>query len=193
MLTRNADPHQKRSSRAPDTIGPSAPPAPAKPTQMAIARCRSSGGNTAVINDSVAGITRAAPAPCTARPTMTNVASVGQPADEGSGAEDRQADEQCALAPEAVAERAGGQQQTGEDERVGVDDPLQRRGAGVELALQRRQGDVQRRDRHDDHDEREAQHTEEEPAPFVDFGSGVEREVGHRGLLCLAGWASNET
>jgi hypothetical protein len=79
MLTRKADPHQKRASRAPDTIGPSAPPAPAKPTQMAIARCRSAGGNTAVINDSVAGMMKAAPAPCTARPTMTSAAESASP------------------------------------------------------------------------------------------------------------------
>ena len=48
-LTRNAEPHQNRSRRAPDTIGPMAPPAPAKPTQMAIARWRSSGGKIAVM------------------------------------------------------------------------------------------------------------------------------------------------
>jgi hypothetical protein len=32
------------------------------------------------------------------------------------------------LRPEAVTERAGGQEQAGEDEHVGVDDPLQLRG-----------------------------------------------------------------
>ena len=37
-LIKNAEPHQKLSSRAPETIGPIAPPAPANPTQMAIAR-----------------------------------------------------------------------------------------------------------------------------------------------------------
>ena len=40
-----------------------------------------------------------------------------------------------ALAAEAVAERAGGQQQAGEDEHVGVDDPLQLRARRVEVAL----------------------------------------------------------
>ena len=78
-LTRNAVPHQKRSSSAPDTIGPIAAPAPAKPTQMAIARWRSCGGKIAAISDSVAGITRAAPAPWMARPAMTTPADVARP------------------------------------------------------------------------------------------------------------------
>ena len=50
-----------------------------------------------------------------------------------------------ALAPEAVAERAQREQQAGEDEQVGVDDPLQRRRGGVEVLLQRRQRDVEDR------------------------------------------------
>ena len=56
-LARNTEPHQKWFRRTPETIGPMAPPAPAKPTQTAIARVRSSGGKTAMINESVAGIT----------------------------------------------------------------------------------------------------------------------------------------
>ena len=43
---------------------------------------------------------------------------------------------QRALAAEAVAERAHRQQQAGEHEQVGVDDPLQRRAGGVEMLLQ---------------------------------------------------------
>ncbi len=35
------------------------------------------------------------------------------------------ADDEHALAPEAVAERGAGQQEDGERERVGVDDPLE--------------------------------------------------------------------
>ena len=48
-------------------------------------------------------------------------------ADASSGA-DQEADEaelQRALAPEPVADRAGGEQQPGEHQRVGGDDPLQ--------------------------------------------------------------------
>ena len=170
---------------------------------MAIARCRSSGGKTAVISDSVAGITNAAPAPCTARPTMTSSAESARPLIERAEGEHAEADEQRALAAEAVAEGAGGEQQPGEHQGVGVDDPLQHRGAGVELGLQRRQRHVERRHRHHDHDQREAQHAEEEPAALVDFGPGVEREIGHRRTpliafpghagRCWTGTDSNET
>ena len=45
--------------------------------------------------------------------------------------EDDQAELQRALAAEAVAERAGGEQQPGEHERVGGDDPLQLRLGGA--------------------------------------------------------------
>ena len=78
-LTRKAEPHQNSSSRKPDTMGPSAPPAPAKPTHTAIARERSSGGKMAVISDRVAGMTNAAPAPCTARPAMTTPTEPASP------------------------------------------------------------------------------------------------------------------
>ena len=70
-LISTAEPHQKLSSSAPDTMGPIAPPAPAKPAHTAIARERSSGGKIVVMIDSVAGITNAAPMPMTARPTIT--------------------------------------------------------------------------------------------------------------------------
>src|SRR5207237_3520 len=59
--------------------GPMAPPAPAKPAQMAIARPRSSGGNTAVTVESVAGMTNAAPRPVMPRPTMTSPALPARP------------------------------------------------------------------------------------------------------------------
>ena len=39
------------------------------------------------------------------------------------------------VAAEAVAEAAGGEQQAGEDEHVGVDDPLQLAGRRAEAAL----------------------------------------------------------
>ena len=66
-LTRNTEPHQKCSSRKPDVIGPIAAPPPEMPAQIAIALARSRPGNTLVRIDSVDGITKAAPAPITAR------------------------------------------------------------------------------------------------------------------------------
>jgi hypothetical protein len=79
-LASTAEPHQKRSSSAPDTIGPRAPPAPAKPAHMAIALRRSWGGKIVAISDMVAGMTKAAPMPVTTRPAMTWVELVPMPA-----------------------------------------------------------------------------------------------------------------
>src|SRR5688572_7243130 len=79
-LTSTAAPHQNDSSNAPETTGPSAAPAPAKPAQIAIARGRSAGGKIVVMIDNVAGMTNAAPTPITARPAMTCVAPDARPA-----------------------------------------------------------------------------------------------------------------
>ena len=79
-FTSTAEPHQNHSSRSPATIGPMAAPAPANPAHTAIALPRSSGGKTAVISDSVAGITNAEPTPMIPRPAMTWVGLVPRPA-----------------------------------------------------------------------------------------------------------------
>ena len=79
VLTRNVEPHQcdgkihQSVRRNPTMSGPSAPPAPAKPAHSAIALRRSSGGKIDVNNDSVDGITNAAPNPITLLLTMTAV------------------------------------------------------------------------------------------------------------------------
>jgi hypothetical protein len=82
----------------------------------------------------------------------------------GGGAEQRQAREQRALAPVAVAERAGHQQQPREHERVRVDDPLELGDVRTQVAHERRERDVD--DRVVDHDRQQAraQHPEREPA-----------------------------
>ena len=147
----------------------------------------------AVISDSVAGITNAAPAPCTARPTITISAEPARPLTSDPRPKIAEPDQQRALAAEAVAERTGREQQPGEDEGVRVDDPLQHRGARVEVALQRRQGDVQRRHRHHDHDERQAQHSEEEPPAFVDFGPRVQRQLSDMAPPAGGRSCANET
>jgi hypothetical protein len=62
---------------------------------------------------------------------------------QAAAAEQREAGLERVLAAEAVAERAHRQEQVGEDEHVGVDDPPQRRRRGVEVLLQARQRHVQ--------------------------------------------------
>ena len=84
----------------------------------------------------------------------------------GGDAEDEQPDGERALAAEAVAEGAGREQQAGEDEGVGVDDPLQGAVAGLELPHQRGQGHVEDRVAHHDDDEAEAE-DDQRPPPLA--------------------------
>src|SRR5262249_6978539 len=62
----------------------------------------------------------------------------GEPAGQAGGPDHGQPGQQHALAAEPVGQAAAGQQQRGEDQVVGVDDPLQLGGGGVQLAHQRR-------------------------------------------------------
>ena len=87
------------------------------------------------------------------------------------------------VAAEAVAEAAGGEQQAGEHQRVGVDDPLQLAGRGAEPALGRRVGERRERDVQDrvverDDDEADAEHQQREPPAAVD-DLGVPERVSH--------------
>ena len=93
--------------------------------------------------ESVAGMISAPPMPITARTAISWFALCDDEHAEAAAAEQGETDLQGVLAAEAVAERAHRQEQAGEDEHVGVDDPLERRRRGVEVLLQARQGDVQ--------------------------------------------------
>jgi hypothetical protein len=77
----------------------------------------------------------------------------GQRRSERAEPEDDQAERQRALATEPVAERAGGQQHSGEQQHVDVDDPLQLRGRRVEIALKRGESDVEDRVVEPDHEQ----------------------------------------
>ena len=72
-----------------------------------------------------------------------------------------------------VAESAGCEQQSGEHQAVGVDDPLQSAGTGVQVPDERRQGHVQRGVRHHDHDQAQTQDAQRPPPPFVVAGVTV--------------------
>ena len=84
--------------------------------------------------DSVDGMMNAARPPISARHPMSCHIAVDADAQRGAEQEADETELQRALAPEAVADRARGEQQAGEHERVGGDDPLQLRGRRVELA-----------------------------------------------------------
>ena len=106
-LTRNTEPYQKWPSRKPLATGPIAPAPPVVAAQMAIALVRSCGGNTLTRIDSVDGMISAAPAPISARQAISCSTRRSTDASAAPTRKIEQAELQRALAPEAVAERAG--------------------------------------------------------------------------------------
>ena len=124
-LTKKTEPHQNFSNRSPEARMPRAPPAPAKPDQMAMALARSCEGNTTVMMESVAGIVRAAPTPITPRRGDELARIVAECGNQSRGHEDAQAQKQRGLATVSVSKRAGRQEEPGEDQRVGGVDPHQ--------------------------------------------------------------------
>ena len=71
-FTKNTEPHQNRSSKKPEMMGPAATPTPQNAAQMAMARDRSSGGKSTVMIDSVGGRNSAAPSPMSTRATISS-------------------------------------------------------------------------------------------------------------------------
>ena len=125
----------KCSSSQPPTIGPIAMATPAIAPHRPIARARSRRSvKTLAISDSVAGKVMAAPSPITALAAMSCAGLVVKPPAKLAVPDDGQPGQQHALAAEPVGQAAEGQQQRGEDQVVGVDDPLQLGGGGMQLA-----------------------------------------------------------
>ena len=110
----------------------------------------------------------------------------------GGEPEQHQTDLQDALAAVAVTEVPGGEQQSGEHQRVRVDHPLQLGGRGVELLAQARQRHVERGVADHDDQQAQAQHAEGPPPAAehlrVDAVGDVELGVGVHGPGVLSGW-----
>jgi hypothetical protein len=81
--------------------------------------------------------------------------------------EEAKAEGQRVVPAVPVRDGPGQQQQRGKGERVGVDDPLEPAAAGVQVPRERRQGHVDDRGVHHDHEQRKAEHPEGPPAPGV--------------------------
>ena len=79
----------------------------------------------------------------------------------GHGEERQSGDEGPPLAPQ-VAGTAGQHEEAREDDRVGIDDPLQVRGRELQARLDRRKRDVDDRQVEDDHELRDAAHGQEQ-------------------------------
>ena len=151
-------------------IGPRAPLPPATAAQTPMARPRSRGSwKMLVSSERVAGMMNAAPMPIEARVKISSVAPPARPDSIEPMPKMTSADHQRALATEAVAEAADGEQQPGEHQRVAVDDPLHLAGGGAEVPDQVGDGDVEDRVVEGDHQQARAEHGQRPPAPFVDL------------------------
>ena len=114
----------------------------------------------------------APPTPISARLAISIPAEPASGRQRRAEAEDRQAEVQRPAAAEAVTERAGREQQAGEDEHVGVDDPLQLRARGMKVALERGERNIEDRVVERDDEQRKAQDDERPPAAGIGgFGS----------------------
>ena len=99
--------------------------------------------------------------------------ALGEPAQQRGDREDGQADHEDPPAPDEVAEPTGEQEQAAEADQIGVDDPGEARLREAEIALDRRQRDVDDRHIEDDHEHSDAQHDERRPAAAVGVGRRV--------------------
>ena len=118
---------------------------PAHAVHEPIAAPRSSGGKVATITASALGVSSAPKTPCSARPaTSTSIvgASAHSDADHAEAGDAEREDPPLAV---EVAERAADEDQRAEREQVGVRDPLLAGEAAAEVALDRRQRDVDHR------------------------------------------------
>ena len=129
---------------APPTIGPIATARPAIPPHAPRIAPRFSGGVSSARIVSVSGVTIAAPRPWMRAGDDQHLGAGRERGDHGGDGEDRQADDEQQLAPEAVAERGAREQEHGKGQRVGVHDPLELRQRRAQVLLDLRQG------RHDD-------------------------------------------
>ena len=168
-LTRKTEPNQKWPSRKPLATGPSAPAAPVTLAQIAIAFGRSCAGEDVDDDrqrrrhDQRAGDAHDR----AARDELTHAGRLRR--ERRADEEQHEPELQRALAAEAVAERAGREQQPGEHERVDRDDPLQLRLGRVQLARERGDRDVEARVADEDDQQAQAEDRERPPA-------AVERE-----------------
>ena len=130
---------------------------------MPIAFALSSGGKLEVMIDSVTGMIIAAPTPATTRARIIIAGVVATSAPTVATPNTTSPASSTGLAPEPVADRADRQQQRGERDRVGVDDPqhvaLRRAEVDGHLLL----GDVEARHRREHGDER-GDHRDEDVA-----------------------------
>ena len=167
------EPQAKCSSSHPPSVGPIATPRPATADHMAMALARSAGTvKTFVRMDSVAGMIAAAPIPITTREAMSSPAELDMAASAEPSPKTTRPPARVRCRPMRSPRLPKDEQQPGHGQGVGVDDPLQRAGRGVQLAHQRGQGHVDDGAVHHHDEQGQAEHGEGRPAAGVDLFGG---------------------
>ena len=116
--------------------------------------------------------------PMTARVAMSWSALLANDDRIEADAHDRQADGERPPPAEPVAQRPHREQQAGEDQDVGVDDPLELAGGGVEVPLQGGEGHVDDRVVHHDQQQAEAHRRPGRPSGGGSAWRGLPRVQG---------------
>ena len=172
-LTMNTDRQPTESTSTPPTTGPSAMLMPNRAPHTPIAWARSRGSsNTLRMIDIATGLSIDPPIAWMMRAAMSSprlgaTAHSSEPK-ENSG----QAALEDTPTAEAVGRRPRQHQQAGDDQRVGVDRPLQPRQRGVKRSVDRRERDVDDRGvQADDEQAHRADAEDDKPRPAIRHGA----------------------
>ena len=165
-LTKKIHSQPSPSVSAPPTSGPTATAPPIVAPQAAIAVPRSGPWNSWAISASEVANIAAPPMPWRPRARCRKVALVASPQSRDASVNSPTPIDEQAPPSEAVGERAHGQGEGGEGQRVGVDHPLQPGQVGVELLLDVGQRDVDDGDVEQQHERRQADREQAPPLTF---------------------------
>ncbi len=166
-LIRKIQPQEACWLSQPPVNGPTASASAPTPPQTPIAVPRSRGsGNSAGSSASEAGVSSAAPMPCTARLPISISWFWARPADTEATVKTARPAKNASRGAEHVGDPAAGQQQTGEDQHVRARDPFQAGDAQVEVPLDGREGHVDHVVVEVGHEGAE-RHRDERPPPAV--------------------------
>ncbi len=130
------------STSHPPSTGPTPAAIAVNPDQVPIACPRRSREKLALMSARLPGTRSAAPIPCTPRATTSWVMCGASPHQIDATAKSATPDGEDAPPAQTVPQRSAGEDQRGEHEGVGFDDPLRLGDARAEFALQHREHDV---------------------------------------------------
>ena len=201
-LTRKIEDQEKCASSHPPATGPIATPRPLTADHRPMALARSCGSvKTLLMTDSVDGMMNAAAMPITARAAISSAVVWVNAAAKLAAAKTIRPARNARRRPYSSARAPAQQQDRGERQRVGVDDPLQSARRGVQVPGQGRQGHVHDRRIHDDDQQGQAQDRERVPAAVRRRGCGGRRGcgasrgdgvAGRGGVVTVAGAAGTD-